>query len=77
VSPPEHPAHLIPAFLHACLLYFLNLPSLPVRFLGWAHAGHIHRLYPSLESSITGFHIQGNLFCPQVAVESWLGSWSF
>jgi hypothetical protein len=39
VSPPEHPAHLIPAFLHVCLSPFLNLPSLPVRFLGRAHAG--------------------------------------
>jgi hypothetical protein len=40
VSPPEHPAHLIPAFLHVCLLSFLKILSLPVRFLGWALAGH-------------------------------------
>jgi hypothetical protein len=40
MSPPEHPAHLIPDFLHVYLLSFLNLPLLPVRFLGQAHAGH-------------------------------------
>jgi hypothetical protein len=39
VSSPEHPVHLTPAFLHVCLLSFLNLPLLPVRFLGWACAG--------------------------------------
>jgi hypothetical protein len=32
VSPAKCPAHLIPAFLHVCLLSFLNLPSLPARF---------------------------------------------
>jgi hypothetical protein len=29
-----------PIFLQVCLLYFLNLPSLPVRFLGGAHTCH-------------------------------------
>jgi hypothetical protein len=41
VSPSQHPAHLTPAFCMFvfCLLFFLNLPSLPVRFLGWACTG--------------------------------------
>jgi hypothetical protein len=36
VSPSKHPAHLTPAFcmIIFCLLSFLNLPSLPVMFLG-------------------------------------------
>jgi hypothetical protein len=38
-SPPEHQAHLIPVFSHVCLLSFLNLQTLPLRFLGWAPAG--------------------------------------
>jgi hypothetical protein len=37
MSPSECPPD--PSFLHVCLLPFLNLPSLPVRFLGWACAG--------------------------------------
>jgi hypothetical protein len=49
-SPPEHPAHLTPAFLHVCLLSFFNLPSLPVRFLGQAGAG-LKTPYPSLPGS--------------------------
>jgi hypothetical protein len=40
VSLPEHPAHLTPAFVHVYLLSYLNLPSLPVRFIGQAHTSH-------------------------------------
>jgi hypothetical protein len=29
-----------PSVLHICLLSFINLPLLPVRFLGGAHSGH-------------------------------------
>jgi hypothetical protein len=38
LSPPEcRPSD--PSFLPVCLLSFLNLPLLPVRFLGWGRAG--------------------------------------
>jgi hypothetical protein len=48
VSQPERPAHPIPAFLHVCLLSFLNLLSLPVRFLGRACTGRENRLIQGL-----------------------------